>query len=69
MTSDDPKPCPKCGDDSTSWGWDAPGLDGSMHTGNVECHECGYIVIRPTSAEAIAAWNTRAALQETSHDA
>lgn len=41
------------------WGWDAPGLDGSAMTGDVECRDCGHQVIRGSMEVAIAAWNRR----------
>lgn len=54
-------PCPFCGSDETSHGWSSPGVDGSMNTGEVQCHSCDAIVWKATEAEAIAAWNTRPA--------
>lgn len=54
------KPCPFCGSDELSHGWDQPGWDGSEMTGNVECHNCRCFTLADTEDEAIAAWNTRA---------
>lgn len=54
------KPCPFCGSDELSHGWSAPGYDGSMSTGNVECHNCNALIYTAGGeAEAIAAWNRR----------
>ena len=53
-------PCPFCGGDELAHGWSSPGMDGSMHTGSVECHSCNAMVYAGTEAEAIAAWNRRA---------
>lgn len=59
--SDELKPCPFCGSDELSHGWSAPGYDGSMSTGNVECHNCNALIYTAGGeAEAIAAWNKRA---------
>jgi Lar family restriction alleviation protein len=55
------EPCPFCGGDELSHGWDSPGIDGSAHTGNVECHACNVLLYQGTEAEAITAWNTRIA--------
>lgn len=54
------KPCPKCGSDELSYGWSSPGFDGSMRTGNVECHNCDHLVIAPSEADAVKRWNRRA---------
>lgn len=55
------KPCPFCGSDELSHGWSAPGYDGSMSTGNVECHSCNALVYaNGGESDAIAAWNARA---------
>ena len=59
--SEELKPCPFCGSDELSHGWSSPGYDGTMHTGHIECHNCGALIVAGTEAEAIAAWNTRAA--------
>jgi len=67
MTQDTPRellPCPFCGGDEISHGWSSPGYDGSMHTGNVECHACNAFILADTEAEAIAAWNTRTAAED-----
>ena len=53
------KPCPFCGGDELSHGWDSPGWDGSEMTGNVECHGCRSFILADDEREAIAAWNTR----------
>lgn len=53
------KACPFCGSDELSHGWSAPGIDGSMSTGTVECHSCNALIYADTEAEAITAWNTR----------
>lgn len=52
-------PCPFCGSDEVSHGWQSPGIVGSNSTGTAECHNCGAFVFAEDEADAIAAWNTR----------
>lgn len=59
MEKDELKPCPFCGSDELSHGWQAPGVDGSMNTGTVECHNCNAFIYAEGEDEAIAAWNSR----------
>jgi len=53
-------PCPFCGGDELSHGWSSPGMDGSAHSGSVECHACDVLIVGANESEAIAAWNRRA---------
>ena len=53
------KPCPLCGtSDGVTIG---PSRAGGLHWHNIECHGCCLYITGNTEAEAIAAWNTRAA--------
>lgn len=61
-------PCPFCGGDELSHGWDRPGWDGREMTGNVQCHSCDAFVLQDSEAEAIAAWNQRATATTPSPD-
>lgn len=58
-------PCPFCGSDELSHGWDRPGWDGREETGNVQCGNCDAFILHDSEAEAITAWNTRHREQDT----
>lgn len=61
-----PLPCPFCGGDELSHGWESPGVNGSPSTGTVQCHNCNALVFaEPSEADAITAWNTRAPVHQS----
>jgi Lar family restriction alleviation protein len=58
MTTHKLLPCPHCGDDEISHGFNDPPPSPDLY-GIVQCHTCDAFMLGEDESGAIAAWNTR----------